>query len=469
MRFLRLVPIWLLLYPIPLMAEVTRVTITSQSPLAGARSFGSTGSYELLMGRIEFALDPADPHNRQITDVAFAPRESDGRVHFSSDLIVLRPTDPGRGNGVLLFELANRGNREMVATLNRGTGNPSTEAGIGDGWLMREGYTIVWVGWEFDLPQTPARDGGPFVRLNAPPATLPASEAIDPVSVDIVTNELVAETMMTDSPSRPPVAYPPADLAAAGDTLAVRDRFWDPGRTIPRESWRFVLGVDGVPKLHLDSRFEPGLWYRVTYRATSPVVAGVGLAAIRDAASAFRYRTDLPVHGRLAYVYGQSQTGRFLREFLYDGFNADETDRRVFDAVWPHIARAALSNANQRFSTVNQGSMFEPTRFPFTDDEERDVDGHRDGLQSRYRPELRPKVFYTNTPVEYWGGGRAAALIHTSVDGTRDLTLPENIRVYFLASTQHLPYPFFPNRNRPSGGGPLINDGQAFEQSGAAD
>ena len=237
---------------------------------------------------------------------------------------------------------------------------------------------------------------------------------------------------------------------------------------IPRESWRFVMRDDGVPKVHLDSKFEPGRWYRVTYQATSPVVAGVGLAAMRDVASAFRYRTDLPVHGRLTYVYGNSQTGRFLRQFLYDGFNADEADRRAFDAVWAHIAGAARSNANQRFAALNQGDMFEPTRFPFADAEEMDVDGTRDGLQSRYRPELRPKVFYTNTPVEYWGGGRAAALIHTSVDGTRDLTLPENVRVYLLASTQHLPFPFPPDRNRAIGRRADHQRWPGAEQSGAA-
>ena len=111
------------------MAEVTRVTITSQSPLAGARSFGSTGPYEQLTGRIEFALDPADPHNRRITDLALAPRESDGRVHFSSDLVVLRPADPEKGNGVLLFEVANRGNKELTGMFNREHRRPDDRSG----------------------------------------------------------------------------------------------------------------------------------------------------------------------------------------------------------------------------------------------------------------------------------------------------------------------------------------------------
>jgi len=232
-------------------AEVTRVTITSQSPLAAGRSFGSTGPYEQLTGRIEFALDPADPHNRRITDLALAPRESDGRVHFSSDLVVLRPADPGKGNGVLLFEVANRGNKELAGMFNRGTGDPTTDAGIGDGWLMREGYTIVWAGWQFDLPQTPARDGGRPLRLSAPPVTLPASESIQPVSVDIIANEALTESVMTDAPGRPPVVYPPADLARAGDTDRSRSLLgsgsYDPARKLALrdERRRCAKGASG--------------------------------------------------------------------------------------------------------------------------------------------------------------------------------------------------------------------------------
>jgi hypothetical protein len=272
-------------------------------------------------------------------------------------------------------------------------------------------------------------------------------------------NEPVKEAFISDEPLRPPVVYQQADVENASDTLTVRDLFWDAGRVIPRASWRFLIDGDSPPKVPLDSGFEPGLWYRVNYRATAPVVAGVGLAAIRDAASAFRYRSDLPVRGRSTFVYGNSQTGRFLREFLYDGFNADERDRRVFDAMWVHIAGAARGSYNERFATQSHGDMFEATQFPFADTDETDVDGTRSGLQSRYRLDQRPKVFYTNTPVEYWGGGRAAALTHTSADGKRDLTLPGNVRIYLLSSTQHLPFPFPPDRRRVPGPNGR-NDGQ---------
>lgn len=427
-------------------ADVTSVTITSRSVVADGHAFGKTGSYEKLVGRIEFAIDPNDRHNTRIADLAFAPRDTDGRVRFSSDLMVLQPTDRARGNGILLFEIANRGIKALLPFFNRAAGSisPSSLADFGDGLLMRDGYTVVWVGWEADVPAA-------ALRIVPPAAVLPPTEKIEALDVDVIVNARTLEAFLVDDPVRPPVVYPPADPASAEDRLTVRDRFWDEPTVIARERWRFVSGDSTPPRIQLDGGFDPGRWYRVTYRPTRAVVAGVGLAAIRDAAAAFRYRSDLPVRGRATYAYGQSQSGRFLRQFLYDGFNADEQDRRVFDAVWAHIAGAARGSYNERFAAPSHGDMFRPTRFPFTDADEADTDGVHGGLQSAYRPEQRPKVFYTNTPVEYWGGGRAAALTHTSVDGARDLALPDNVRMYFLSGTQHLVAAFPPQRTPEAG------------------
>jgi hypothetical protein len=217
----------------------------------------------------------------------------------------------------------------------------------------------------------------------------------------------------------------------------VRSLFWDVPTLLPRNSWRFGPPSDnGRARLILDTKFEPGRVYEVDFAATGARVAGVGLAAIRDAASAFRYRTDLPVRGRSAYVFGISQSGRFLRQFLHDGFNTDERDRRSFDLVWAHVAGAGQGSFNERFALPGYSS-FPATRFPFTDREQADATGQRDGILARYPPALQPKVIYTNTPTEYWGQGRAAALTHTSMDGKRDLTLPDNVRSYLLAGTQH--------------------------------
>jgi len=424
----------LLVHPLSTFADVTHVTISSRAVVADGHAFGTSGPYEKLIGRIEFALDPKDPHNRRIVDLEHAPRAADGRVHFSSDLYVLRPVDPARGNGVLFFEVPNRGGKGLPTRFSQDavrSADPSTLAEFGDALLMRDGYTLVLIGWEFGL-------SAPNLGLNAPSAMLPSGSSVDPIGVDVIVPARTMETFLADEPFRPPVLYPPANVANPTDRLTVRDLFWDEPVAIPRERWRFVMDSNGVPKLQLDGGFDPGRWYRVTYRPTRPVVAGVGLAAIRDAASAFRNRSDLPIRGRAAYVFGNSQTGRFLRQFLYDGFNVDERDRQVFDAVWVHIAGAARGSFNERFATPSHGDMFESTQFPFADADETDVDGSRGGLLSRYRPDQRPKVFYTNTPVEYWAGGRAAALTHTSIDGTRDLAVADNIRMYLLSGTQHI-------------------------------
>jgi Alpha/beta hydrolase domain len=449
MRAFLLAVLSLLLVPFRAGAEVEKVTIASRVVVADGHAFGATGAYEKLVGRIDFALNPSDPHNTVIADLDHAPRGTDGRVHFSSDLVVLRPVDPSKGNGVLFFEVANRGRMGLIGQFNRGgggTNNPSALADFGDGLLMRDGYTLVSVGWEIDVP-------APLLQIAAPRAELPASLAITPLSVEIMVNARTSESFLIDDPAgRPPIIYPPQNPKNPADTLTVRDRFWESGVVVPRDRWRFVVDGTMPPKIQLDGGFEPGRYYRVTYHATGAMVAGAGLAAIRDAAAAFRYRSDLPVHGTSAYVFGISQTGRFLRQFLYDGFNADERNRRVFDAVWAHIAGAARGSFNERFATPVTGAVFSPTQFPFTDADEIDVDGRHGALQARYTADQRPKVFYTNTPVEYWGEGRAAALTHTTIDGSRDVPLPDNVRSYLLAGTQHSPAPFPPRRLPPVAG-----------------
>ena len=410
------------IWPISASAELTNVRVTSRAEVADGRAFGSTGPYEKLVGRIEFALDPADPHNKSIVDLAYAPRAADGRVHFESDFYVLRPVDAARGNGVMLFEISNRGGKGLLTFFNEApaAADPTTPAHFGNGFLLREGYTLVWVGWEFDV--APA-----MLKVDAPLITDAAAPAAGPLRVQFIVNQRQEGTTLADAP-----LYPPADPGDAAATLTVRDRFSDSPQTVPRDTWRFAAST-GAPRLEIRGGFEPGRLYEVTYRATGRRVAGVGFAAIRDAASAFRFRSDLPVAGRAAYVFGISQSGRFLRDFLRDGFNADERGRRAFDAVWPHIAGAAGGSFNEVFATPTSASAFVSTRAPFLDP------------LGRYARALEPKIFYTNTSVEYWGQGRAAALAHTS--SGKDVKLPENIRIYHLAGTQHVQSPFPPSKN----------------------
>ena len=418
----------------PVFAEVTRVTIASRSAVANGQPFGATGPYEKLTGTIEFALDPRNPQNTRIVDLDRADRAADGRVHFTADLVVLRPVDPARGNGVLLFEVVNRGRIGLLTRFNSAPGSVDavTPADFGNGYLMREGYTLVMVGWEFDIPPG-------TIRLEAPRL----DGLLEPIHVSFVLDRKADEASLDDAPM-----YSPVDPADGASTLTVRDHYWDAPTPITRGRWKFVNGAVGPPRLALDGGFEPGRMYEVTFKARGARVVGTGLAAIRDAAAAFRYRTDLPIQGKAAYAFGVSQVGRFLRQFLYDGFNADERGRRVFDAVWSHIAGSARGTFNERFGMPVAGSvLLTPTSFPFTTDEQAFA-GERGSLLQHYSPEQRPKIFFTNTSVEYWGGGRAAALIHTSADGKRDLAVPDNVRIYLLAGTQHGEAAFPPTRAR---------------------
>jgi hypothetical protein len=410
----------IVLAPLGANAEVSKVTIVTRTTVAKGESFGNTGPYEKLTGTIEFSLDPADRHNTRIADLDKAPRGADGRVHFTADLYVLQPVDAGRGNGVLLFEIANRGRKGLLGRFNRagGSQDPTAPADFGDGFLMREGYTLVWVGWQFDV--TP-----PLVRVDAP-----AADVQGRMRFSFIPDGRQNDVRPADLPGY--LAVNSTDPAA---TLTVRDRFWGTPTAIARDTWQ-VVTANGRPQIHLDGGFEPGRVYEIDYPATGARVAGVGLAATRDAASAFIHRTDLPVKGRSAYIFGASQSGRFLRQFLHDGFNVDERDRRVFDLVWPHIAGGGLGSFNERFAAPGYSS-FPATQFPFTDLEQRDASGKRDGILVSYRPDQQPKVIYTDTSVEYWGQGRAAALTHTTIDGKRDAEVPENVRIYLLSGTQH--------------------------------
>src|SRR6476646_9505108 len=140
-------------------ARVLRVEIASRADIQEGKPFGNTGAYEKILGRVYFAVDPANLHNRQIVDLDKAPRNAHGEVEFSADLYLLKPKDMAKGNQAVLFEVSNRGGRGILSLVNGRDGE------YGDGFLMRQGYTIAWVGWEFDLVEQPGR-----LRLSAPVA-----------------------------------------------------------------------------------------------------------------------------------------------------------------------------------------------------------------------------------------------------------------------------------------------------------
>jgi hypothetical protein len=235
--------------------------------------------------------------------------------------------------------------------------------------------------------------------------------------------------------------YKAIDPQGPDSQLMVRDSFLGRGEPVARSRWR-VAGHT----VTLEGGFEPGKTYEIAYRAANPPVAGLGFVAMRDFAAWLKHQPDALVNARYAYAFGSSQSGRFLRDFMYEGFNTDEHDRQVFDGVMAHIAGASRISLNQRWATPTGLGVHSATAFPFADASLRDpLSDAQEGLLDNPRARTnQPKVFYTNTPVEYWGTGRVAALVHSAPDGTADLKLPENVRFYFFAGTQHGPARFPP-------------------------
>jgi hypothetical protein len=437
-----------LLAAAPATAEVIRIEVKSRGDLSPQPQ--GVAPYERLTGRIYFAVDPRHPVNQIITDIDKAPRNAAGKVEFSSDFELLKPKDPARGNGTILYEVSNRGGRGMVNFFNRGTGqvDPRTGQRSGDDFLFAQGFTLMWIGWQFDVPLRPE-----LLRVYAPIAKNADGSAITGlVRSDFVVNARATEASLAD---RNHQAYPVSNPNDPATVMTVRDSVEGARRTIPRSEWQFT--ADGR-SVRMAAGFEPSKIYEVVYRAQDPAVVGVGPAAIRDTISQIKYsgaaELGLPAGSiKRSIAFGISQSGRFLRTYLYYGFNEDESHRKVFDGVMPHVAGSGRGSFNHRFAQPSRDghpflNFFYPTDiFPFTDSEQTDpVTGITDGLLTHAtKPQFQPNIFYTNSSYEYWG--RSASLFHTTLDGTKDARLPSNVRGYLLSAGQHGVAAFPPTRS----------------------
>ncbi len=437
-------------------AEVVRIDVRSRADVAAGKPFAAAGPYEKLAGRIYFEVDPSNDANRIITDIDKAPRNSRGRVEFSADFFLMKPKQMTAGNGTLLYEVSNRGGKGMLAFYNRASGSldPATDEQMGDGFLMRQGFTLLWVGWQFDPPE---REG--LVRVYPPVATDNGKPIVGIVRSEVIVARVAADASLAD---RDHVAYLVADADDPANTLSVRDTIDGPRRFIPKSEWKFARLSNGTPvpdrgRVYLTGGFQPSKIYEVVYKSQNPPLAGAGPAAVRDAISHLKYASDdalsIPAGSiQRAIAFGVSQSGRFLRTYMYYGFNEDERRRKVFDGVMAHVAGGGRGSFNLRFAQPSRDghpflNKFYPTDiFPFTDSIQTDPQtGEKDGLLLRVTPRSMPKIFYTNSSYEYWG--RAASLIHTSIDGRADAPLVDNTRVYMFAGGQHGPAAFPPRRS----------------------
>jgi len=436
---------------LPLDARVTRVEITSRTDVQNGKTFGDVGAYERITGRVYFSLAVANPHNLRILDLDKAVNLKDGEVEFSADFCVVRPKDLKKGNGSMLLEVPNRGRGRIIGLVDGGDWTLASD--VGDAWLLRKGFTIVSLGWQWDA------DGADALRLFAPIAKDHGKSI-----TGMLRGDLMPSKVMTEIPlghlimgNIGGVEYPVSAPEDPRNVLTVRDSR-DAARTaISRSEWQFAQTVDGklVPSdrhIHLNGGFQPGKIYEYIYVVADPVVAGTGFAAVRDFASYAKHTPDAVAPAARVYAEGISQNGRFLRDFLYQGFNADEKGRMALDGVLAHVAGAGRGSFNCRFAQPSRdaqptSSVFFPTDiFPFTDQPGKDpVTGETGGLLDRAKADhVVPRIFLSNTSYEYWG--RACALIHTSADGEHDATISPDVRIYHFTGLQHFSGPFPPEK-----------------------
>ena len=405
----------------------TALEIHTRTPVLDGQPFGQAGAYEKITGVLRFAADPDDPRHRAITDLGAAPRNARGQVEFAGDFYLLKPL--GRGNGRLLLDVPNRGRKIALGLFNSTprVPDPTTAQDFGNGFLLRHGYTVAWIGWQHDVPR---QDG--LMALDVP--RVPGVSGL--VRCEFRPNVRADVLPMAD---RYHIPHPTVDVNDPEARLTVRDHAGAPDAAVPRSAWRFT----DRSHVGLTGGFEPGKIYDLVYRSADPPLVGLGFLAVRDTAAFLRWATTgNPCAGTLerAYVFGVSQTGRFLRHLLALGLDEDEAGRLVFDAVFPHVAGARRGEFNTRFGQPSLNAQHAVgSLFPFTHDAAaRCADRRaRRSLEDRVNGGAQPKIFETNSSAEYWRGD--ASLAHTDTEGKTDVTPPANVRLYLFAGTQHLP------------------------------
>ena len=399
---------------------VTNLEIQSRSIVLDGKAFGERGAYEKIAGTIRFEADPRHALHRQIADIGLAPTNADGRVAFSADFYLLKPVDMRKGNGRLLVDVANRGRKVALGMFNstERVPDPSAPQHFGNGFLMRQGYAIAWVGWQTDVPR---RDG--LMALDAPRAT----GVVDFIRCELRPNDRVEVLPLADRYHVPNAVH---DLEDPQARVVVREHGGASPVEVPRNRWRFP----DAGHIEMKGGFTPGALYDVIYRSANPTVVGLGFLAIRDVGAWLRWAdaaSGNPCAGEIerAYLFGVSQSGRFLRHMLFLGLDEDEQGRMVYDAVMPHVAGGRRGEFNLRLgqpslnATESVGSL--P---PF----------HDEALFARLRERGRvPRIFATNTSAEYWRGD--ASLIHTDIAGEHDVEPADFVRTYLFAGTQHTP------------------------------
>ena len=430
--------------------SIVEIRVDMVEPFAGRQTFGGAGSYLRIKGIANGEIDPAAPGNSVITDLDKAPRNAHGMVGYETDFFILRPVNPRRVSGVLVYDVTNRGRKMVLNLLDAASGdadtnNPKTAQDIGLGFTLGRGYSLVWSGWDFGAPRA---NNGMTARLP------PALENGEPM-VRRIRDEFHIGTRTPGKGDVVRLNYPSVSTDQRDALLTVRDRESGSRTEIPAGSWEFV-DRQSIRLLPAGTHFAPYKIYDLWYQATGSSVLGTGFAATRDLVSFLRYEhadrngtpnpmiadasRQGPSEVEHALAFGVSQAGRFPRHFLELGMNDDGHGRRVFDGVLTHVAGAGKVFANHSFAmpgrtaTQQEDRLYPENWFPFGNAVTTDPFSGNTGAILKGRP-TDPPMIEVNTSTEYWQKG--ASLVHTDPAGRHDAELPPTARVYMIAGTQH--------------------------------
>jgi hypothetical protein len=437
-------------------ARITQLQVVrTESPTFGGMTFGTVGQYEKITYRASGEVDPALPGNALITDIQSAPRNARGMVEYSMDVVIVKPIDPSKGSGKIYYDVVNRGNNLTWATFNQASApakNANSDATIaGTGLMMRHGYTIVWSGWE-----DPRIIGTNAALLSA---SLPTATNSDGSS--IVSNMIVEQIFDNATGTDFTLPFAAATLDQSQAYMLVHNHTQFVGGplvnrvTVPTSAWSYVNNT--TVRINRQASFlqpyDQGAAFEFVFPAKDPIVEGLGFAATRDLISFLKHDTSTqnPVRNAIQWALGRgdSESGRYLKAFLYWGFNADEAGQTVFDGMNPHISGAHGFAGNDRFGDANatgrsyQRHLSAKMEFPFTYAVRTDqFTGQTDGILRRcLLNNTCPKIMHTDSGNEPYlkpvslvttdGGGNGATPV--------DLVLPSNVRVYTIGSSQHGP------------------------------
>jgi Alpha/beta hydrolase domain len=370
------------------------------------------GRYEWVVATASYAVDPGDLGTARIADIELVPTDPDGKVRFHGDVVMLRPIEGG--NGRALLSVPNRGVAHLPFTVGALPGGTAAPLSAGDGYLLSQGWTIAFPGWQWDVPAGLVGFSAPVLEVE--PGWLRADFRID-APID----ERSLGEVFPMGPGLPAIAfavYPTADATDRDATMRVRTAQLGPSQIVPRAEWSFTSPTT----IQLHGGFQPSRWYEIVYRSRHAPVVGAGLLAIRDFGSHLRRGHDA------VFAHGISQTGRFLREFLYEGLNVGEDGQHVFDGLFIDIASARRGEFNRRYAQPGLLAPMMPEYGPPYDSA---------SLLQRQRSRGGvPKIFLKNSAAEYWRGD--GALVHQDALTGADLPEDPDVRVYLVSGTDHI-------------------------------